>query len=331
MKKLSILIASLILLYLVGPHPSFENLSTTLPEVPQQPNNLETYISKEESKHNLKPDNEARIVWYDSLKRKTPYSIVYLHGFSASQKEGDPIHKDIAKAFGCNLFLNRLPEHGIDTTDALINLTAEKLLAGFKESLAIGKAIGDKVILISTSTGGTGALYLAAKFPEDVHALINLSPNIEIRNASAFILNNPWGLQIARLNKGSKYITLGGDSITSIYWTRTYRLESLVQLQELLENTMTRETFNAIKAPSLTLYYYKNEKEQDPQVRVDAMLRMNSQLGTPDSLKSAVAIPDAGAHVIGSSLTSKDVDGVYSQIEKFLLQKVGMSRINSNE
>ena len=35
-------------------------------------------------------------------------SVVYLHGFSASQEEGDPVHYDFAQKFGCNLFLAAL-------------------------------------------------------------------------------------------------------------------------------------------------------------------------------------------------------------------------------
>jgi hypothetical protein len=74
------------------------------------------------------------------------------------------------------------------------------------------------------------------------------------------------------------------------------------------------------------LYYFKNETEQDPEVRVDAMLKMHDQLSTPPDLKVAVAIPNAGAHVIGSSLTSKDVPGVYQQIEKFAIEKLKMKK-----
>ena len=54
---------------------------------------------------------------------------------------------------------------------------------------------GKKVILMSTSTGGTLSLKLAANFPE-IAGLILYSPNIEINNPSAFLLNDPWGLQI---------------------------------------------------------------------------------------------------------------------------------------
>ena len=44
-------------------------------------------------------------------------------------------------------------------------------------------------------------------------------------------------------------------------------------------------------------------------------------------MKRAVAVPDAGAHVIGSSLTSKDVEGVYAQIEQFALEVLGMTSV----
>ncbi len=33
----------------------------------------------------------------DSLKEKTEYAVVYLHGFSASQEEGDPVHYTVCK------------------------------------------------------------------------------------------------------------------------------------------------------------------------------------------------------------------------------------------
>ena len=53
--------------------------------------------------------------------------------------------------------------------------------------------------------GGTLALKLAAEFPE-IAGLVLLSPNISINDPNAWLLNNPWGLQIARMIKG-KYNT----------------------------------------------------------------------------------------------------------------------------
>ena len=312
--------------YFLGTSADRAVYNLTFPTVPEQPSALESYVAAKEASHELKPDNEARIVWFDSSKSKTEYAIVYLHGFSASQREGDPIHRRLAKAFGCNLYLSRLSDHGIDTTETLQLFTADRIWQTAKEALAIGQAIGNKVILVSTSTGGTLALKLAAEYPEKIYALVNMSPNIAINNPAAFLLNDPWGLQIARIVMKGKYRITGAPDEKSQYWNNKYRLESIVQLEELVESSMTRDVFQKVKQPSLTLYYYKNEEEQDPEVKVSAMIEMNNQLGTPDNLKVAKAMPNTGAHVIGSDITSKDVEGVYNEIEKFLQEKVKVAR-----
>jgi pimeloyl-ACP methyl ester carboxylesterase len=297
-----------------------------MPAVPSEAGALERFIADQESKHQLRSNNEARIVWYDSTKTKTEFAIVYLHGFSASQMEGDPVHRRMAAAFGCNLYLSRLSDHGIDTTESLLLFTADRLWKSAKQALAVGRRLGDKVILVGTSTGGSLALMLAAEYPNDVYALINMSPNIAINNGAAFLLNNPWGLQIARMVMGGKYRISDSDSEKSQYWDSKYRLESTVQLQELLESKMNKRTFSKVNQPVLNLYYYKNENEQDPEVKVSSILLMHEQLSTPDAMKVAVAIPQAGAHVIGCSLTSKDVEGVYEQIEKFAVEKLQLNK-----
>ena len=327
--KISFPFILLLGIYFLGPDPETPVYNKVMPAVPDDKSALEKYIADHEAVHNIKPDNEARIVWKDSSRQKTPYAVVYLHGFSASQAEGDPVHRRFAKEFGCNMYLSRLSDHGIDTTEALIHFTADRAWESAKEALAIGKKIGEKVILLSTSTGGTLALKLAAEYPEDVFALINLSPNIAINDGAAFILNDPWGLQIARMVVGGKSRVTDANDEHAKYWNKTYRIESLTELEELLETTMTEDIFQKVTQPSLTLYYYKNEEEQDPQVKVSAMLTMHEQLGTPDDLKLAKAMPEAGAHVLGSSMTSKNVDGVYQEIENFAVGKLKMVKVNS--
>lgn len=322
MKKIWLLIIPLllILLYLSGPAPDTPHYTDVLPEMPSEPAALEKYISDHEKMHRLKPDNEARIIWYnDSAKDKTDYAIVYLHGFSASQFEGSPLHTNLAKKFGCNLYLSRLAEHGIDTTDALINLTAEKYWTSAKEALAIGKQIGKKMILIGTSTGGSNALHLAANIPNDIVGLILLSPNIAINDPNAWALNNHWGIQIANFVKGSSYNVANDSSGTyKQYWNYQYRLEAAVALEEYLETAMTTETFEHVKQPVLLLYYYKNESHQDPVVKVNAMKEMFDELGTDPNLKKSLAMPNTGDHVIGSTYKSKDAPGVQKEVKDFI-------------
>jgi pimeloyl-ACP methyl ester carboxylesterase len=310
----------LITVYLLGPAPVKPLYRIEMPVVPAAADSLVDYINRGEALHRIKTDNEARIVWAnDSLKEKTEYAIVYLHGFSASQAEGDPVHRDIARKFGCNLYLSRLAEHGIDTTDQLINLTADEYWESAKEALAIGKQLGKKVILMGTSTGGTNELQLAALYPDDVYALIMMSPNIAINDHNAWLLNNHWGVQIAHLVLGSDFVrSKDNRPLYKQYWYWSYRVEGAAALEEMLESTMNKETFQRVKQPVDMLYFYKNETVQDSVVKVSAMLTMFDQLGTPDSLKRKQAMPDAGTHVIGSYIKSHDVNGVERQIEEFM-------------
>ena len=118
LKWLLIVAAVLGIVYIAGPHPATPEYKIEMPNVPAGAAELENFVKENESLHKIKPNNEARIIWAnDSSKQKTEYAIVYLHGYSASQEEGSPIHTNIAKEFGCNLYLSRLAEHGIDKKD----------------------------------------------------------------------------------------------------------------------------------------------------------------------------------------------------------------------
>ncbi len=324
-KIVLVILAALLLIYMIGPQPDTPEYSFHLPEVPGVAIELEQYIQTKENRHHLKPGTEAEIIWAsDSLKIRTEYSIVYLHGFSASHHEGHPLHRNLAQQIGCNLYLARLQEHGVDTTDALLNFTASGFYRSAQEALAIGRQIGKKVIILSTSTGGTAALKLAADFPEDVHALINLSQNVRINDAFAFMLNNPWGLQIARLAVGGDFRNINGGPEYAKYWHDRYRTESLVQLQELIETTMIPETFSKVRQPVFNGYYFVDEDEQDRVVKVSAILWMHDLLDTPDSLKIALPFPEVGNHVLASPIKSEDAEGIETAIVRFMTDVLGM-------
>ncbi|MBI2730910.1 MAG: alpha/beta hydrolase [Sphingobacteriales bacterium] len=323
-RELLMIVSVLTIVYLFGPTPEHPVYEKTLPAISSP---VEAYVKQIESKHKIKPGNEAEIVWAnDSLKQKTKYAIVYLHGFTASKEEGNPIHKDIAKKFGYNLFLSRLAEHGLDTTDVLINLTAEKYWHSVKEALAIGKQLGNKIILMSTSTGGTNALQLAATYPNDISSLILLSPNIAINDPMAWIANNHWGLQIGRLVMKGNYVNSKDqrDEFKK-YWYSHFRLEGVSALQEMLETSMNKETFKKITQPTLMLYYYKDDVHQDSVVKVSAMLQMYDELGSTSKRK--VAMPNTGDHVLGSPIKSHDVEGVKREIEKFMVEVTGLKPV----
>ena len=327
LKYLLIFALALLLIYFLGPSPRTPQYNNQMTSVPAEGPALESFIHSPDAGRSIKPDNESRIVWYnDSIKNKTPYSIVYLHGFSSSQGEGAPLHQNLAKAFGCNLYLPRLHEHGLDTSDALVHFTAEGLWESSKTALAVGRQLGEKVILIGTSTGGSAALQLASVYPE-IAAIILISPNIEINDDMAWMLNNPWGKQIAGMVlKGNKRYVHDDHPDFSKYWDTAYRVEALVQLQEYLETAMLPGTFKRIKQPALVLAYYKDESHQDDIVRVSGIRKMYAELGTATDQKQYVEMPDVGHHVMSSPIKSSDVAGTEAVIARFLQEKLGMTR-----
>lgn len=327
LKVTLILLIALIIIYLSGPKFPKPSYSKDLPSIQIPTSEADSFIKKKEANLKIKPDNESRIIWAnESLKNKTEYCLLYIHGFSASWFEGEPVHRDFANRYAMNLYIPRLASHGIDTTEVLINMTPERLYESAKEALVIAQNLGEKVILMSTSTGGTLSLKLAAEFPQLVEGLILYSPNVAINNPAAFLLSKPWGLQIARTVYKSNYRVTNSNfsSEECRYWNCKYRLEAACYLQQLVESTMKKEIFSRINQPVFLGYYYKDERNQDHTVRVDAMLKMYDQLGTPENRKQKVAFPEAGEHPIASKLFSKQWQDVELESFRFAEEKLGL-------
>ncbi len=330
LKSILLLACILMVIYMLGPAVEEPYLDPQLDDLNISVEEVDGYVhGREQSVQALKPDNEARITWAGEKGKRTPYSIIYLHGFSASPAEGRPVHQATAMRYGANLYEARLYGHGIEEKQAFIDATGEQLLESAKEALAIGELIGDSVIIMSCSSGSTLALYLAAHHPE-VHSLLVYSPNIEFAKPGSSMLTKPWGLQLARLMMRGKYRSFEDPSEEmQQYWTCKYRLEGLVHLKKLVETTMTANTFRHIHQPLFMGYYYKNETEQDDIVQVSEMLAMFGEVATPDKKKRKHAFPDAANHVILSGITSHDVEGVLIETFNFCEEVLGLKPVEN--
>jgi pimeloyl-ACP methyl ester carboxylesterase len=294
MKKRNLFSLGLILMvmitYFSGPRVPDPIYSTGLPELPAGLVAQEEYVQKNEEKKPIRRDNQARILWQHDPPQVTEYSLVYLHGFAGSYRDGYPVNVQIADTLQANSYLSRWAGHGLQPPASLECFSPEAAWESAKEALAIGKSIGKKVILMSTSTGGTLALKLAATYPGDVFALINLSPNIKDDIEAAFVLNSPWGYEIAQLVIGDDRKVKLQTEIESQYWDTLYPSSALVDLEVLVGTTMTEETFGQVTCPVLTLYYYENFLQEDEHVEVDIYPEVHRLLSTPDSVKHLVPL-----------------------------------------
>lgn len=301
----------------MGPIVSYKTLDFNSISLNVSYKDLDSMIFENESRiMDLKPDNQARIVWADSTKAKTKYAIVYLHGFSASQEEGNPIHRDVAKEFGFNLYLSRLYDHGRDDKNSFKSNSPQKLLDSAKEALEIGKMIGDSIILMSCSTGGTLSVMLANE--PLISSFIMYSPNFDLYDKSSYLITKPWGEDVLDLVMKGKYNHVNYDSMGRAYWNPDYHTDGLIALRWILDNYMTEANFEKIKKPVFIGYYYKDEDHKDEVVSISAMKNFMEIINTPNSKKSLIAFPNTGTHVISSQVMSHDIESVRRETIKFL-------------
>ena len=311
--------------FFIGPRASYEAFDAQLKSLDLPLSKLPEYLAQKESRIiNLKPDNQSRIIWADAVQ-KTKYCVVYLHGFSASPREGDPIHQEFAKRYGANLYIPRLAGHGIQDDDSFKNLSPKDLIESAKDAIAIGQLLGDHVILMSCSTGSTLAIYLAAENPDAFHSLLMYSPNIDLHDSMSELLTLPWGKQLANMIIGDhRSIESIKGTESEKYWNSTYSTQGVICLKYLIEHTMTKAVISKLKQPYFLGYYYKNEEAFDHVVSIDKMKWFHEISGTPANQKRMVAFPEVGNHVMISSLKSKDLESVRKETWAFAEEVLGL-------
>ena len=124
---------------------------------------VQEYLDMRENKFpELHKDAKKKIIWRDKDKKnKSEYSLVFLHGGFATGRQQEETLVKIADKLNANLFISRLAGHGSGYLSTK-ELKAEDYLYDIAESVKIGKIIGEKVILMGFSAGGTFSL-MAAK------------------------------------------------------------------------------------------------------------------------------------------------------------------------
>lgn len=255
----------------------------------------DAYLAQSEADvPDLREGLEKEIVWLNpQTQARTPLSIVYVHGFSASKGEVRPLPDKVAAALGANLFYTRLTGHGRDSA-AMASASVNAWVNDIAEALAIGRAIGDRVIVMATSTGGGLATWAAAQpeLSKEVAALVLISPNYRVLAAGAEVLTMPWGEQIARLVSGGERGEPPRNDLHDKYWTTPYPVEATLPMAAVTE--LARETpVEEIAIPALFIF-----ASSDPTVSPVATRDIAGRWGGPTELITVEPAEGESHHVI---------------------------------
>ncbi|EEE36652.1 hypothetical protein RKLH11_485 [Rhodobacteraceae bacterium KLH11] len=264
---------------------------------------VQVYFESIESAYDdIVPGVEKRVVWQEGFtEQRTRYSVLYVHGFSASSEEIRPVPDRIADALGANLVYTRLQGHG-RAGSAMADATASGWMQDIAEGLAAARAVGEEVIVISTSTGGTlaAAAALDAELSTNVAAMVFVSPNFGVNTIAAWVPSLPWARHWLPVLMGAERDVSDSDPEKNKYWTTVYPWEAVVPMSVLVETVYALD-FSGARVPALFWF-----SEDDQVVRPDRTQDVVADWGGPATVNLVTMGPedDPQSHVVAGRLMS---------------------------
>jgi alpha-beta hydrolase superfamily lysophospholipase len=219
------------------------------------PDDLDGYLAGSEAAFtDITEGSAKRIVWAGVVGAKTPLAIVYVHGFSATAEEIRPVPDNVAKAEGANLFFMRLAGHG-RSGEAMATATAGDWVEDMAEAMAIGRRLGDRVVLVATSTGAPLAAIAAVDpaLSEGLAGIVMVSPNFGLKSAAGMILDMPlarwWGPVVAGATRSFEPV----NARHAAHWTVSYPTTALFPMAALVREGRGLD-MSLAKVPLLLIY-----------------------------------------------------------------------------
>lgn len=292
-------VAAVALVIALGPRNSFGPDEPTAREAPPTDiQQLDNWLARSEAGYtDLRPGTAKGIVWYGQPGQRTPWAVVYLHGFTGSRLETAPLAEQIGQRLGANVFNTRLTGHGRSGL-AMGEASVQDWLADAAEAVRIGSEIGDKVLVLGVSTGGTLGAWLASHPQgQKVSAYAFVSPNFGPKDKRSELINGPWGKQLAVALEGEMRGEPDDDPRENVAWTIRYATKALFPMMALVKHERERD-LSDFKTPLLVLY---SERDQtvDPQETKAAFAR----IGSSNKTLEAVTYSEAkGQHVLAGDI-----------------------------
>lgn len=247
------LIVVLVAIWFLGPREPVDTQISFDPSA--MGDDLDAYLTAQEARFDdITPGVEKRINWYGEKGVKTPIALVYLHGYSATSEEIRPVPDQVAEAFHANIFYTRLTGHG-RPGEALAQANAGDWIEDLAQAMAIGRRIGDQVVIISTSTGGTLATIAAAEpgLSAQLAGVVMISPNFKVKSPAAVLLSLPFARRWVPVVAGAQRSWEPSNELHAKFWTTSYPTVALLPLQALVDYVATIDV-SQIQTPALFIF-----------------------------------------------------------------------------
>jgi len=269
---------------------------------------VSAYLARQEARFDdITPGVEKRVVWRPGFEeRRTPVSILYVHGFSATSEEIRPVPDLVAEALDANLDYTRLSGHGRGGA-AMAEADVGDWMADLAEGLAVARAAGERVAVIATSTGATLAA-VALQNPqmsEGVDAAVFVSPNFGINDPAAVLLTLPGARYWVPLAAGRERAFAPQNDGQARYWTTRYPTVALMPMAALVRRA-ARLDYSAVRVPALFWL-----SDDDRVVRPDISREIAARWGDGAQVQAVTMGPgdDPNAHVIAGDILSPGQTG----------------------
>lgn len=265
-----------------------------------------TFGARESQFDDLVEGTARRIVWAGEEGAPTDWVVVYLHGFSASSEEIRPVPAHVAEALGANRLYARFTGHGRDSA-AMAEATADAWLEDTVRTLAAAEAVGERILVISTSTGGTLAATIEAHAPlaPRVAGHVMISPNFMPTRRGAMTLTWPGAIWWAPLILGQTRSFVPENPDHARFWTESYPTRSLLPVMASVDYLRGLDLSRA-RAPALVIY-----SEADEVVRPEATRTRMQSWGGPVTFWEVAPGPgiDPSMHVLAGDILSPAMTG----------------------
>ncbi|MEO0543121.1 MAG: alpha/beta fold hydrolase [Pseudomonadota bacterium] len=262
---------------------------------------VDAYLAMREARYSDIRDSALKeVIWaFPQSKARTPAALVFVHGFSASKGEIRPVPDLAAEQLQANLFFTRLTGHG-RSGGAMAEPSVQDWFDDVHEAIAIGEKLGEKVILVTVSTGGTLAA-LAATHPQlkdRIDGIVFISPNFKLNNSTAWMLTAPFAETLIPMIVGPERGFEPKNELHRELWTERYPTVALLPMAAAVKSAQTANYYN-VTTPALFVF-----SENDQIVDHQMTRSIEEKWAGPTTIINVDDSDDAQNHVIAGDAIS---------------------------